>query len=398
MRRFPARTALEFDVMKTGEREFQDMLPAAAAEKEAGVTHGIIESTAHGLIVLSPMAGRTGRRVLFVNNYGGREVWEKVKAGLVPPHHLWGCLQLVRMGYEVALAEPVPDFIPRRPLPHDLRLLRVVRSWLRKDDIVYCGHNVLYWIPFLRSIGLARRHIVSLLFALEPLDFSGAHSAIVALTPTAETQARTLAPKTKIAHLGWGVDPASYPRHPYQPRYLLHCGIAGRDFPTLHAASKLTAQPLRLIAHDYAKDLAWPSNVEVVDSGNGYNHEEKKVTFRELVNVHYAGAAASVIITFANPKKDHALGFTNLIEALVMGLPIIQTRTSALADEIDVEKAGCGIAVPPADPQAIAAAMETIMREPERARAMAAASRRLCESHYNIHRFARKLHELFESL
>jgi glycosyltransferase involved in cell wall biosynthesis len=301
------------------------------------------------------------------------------------------------MGYEVALAEPVGDFIPRRPFPHDLPLLRTVRSWLRKDDIVYCGHNVLYWIPFLRAIGLARRHIVSLLFALEPLDFSGTHSAVIALTPTAEQQARKLAPKAKIAHLGWGVDPASYPRHPYDPRYLLHCGIAGRDFPTLNAATKLTSRPLRLIAHGSNRDLIWPPNVEVVHSGIGYNHEEKKVTFAELVNVHYAGAAASLIITIANEKKDHALGFTNLIEALAMGLPIIQTRTGALADEIDVEQAGIGLAVPPEDPPAIAAAMETIMGDPARARAMAVASRQLCESHYNIQRYARELHSLFES-
>src|SRR5436190_1267650 len=83
---------------------------------------GIAERIEHGLVILAPVNGGHRRRVVFVNNYGGATVWEKMKQGLVPGHHLWGCLELVRMGYEVALAEPLPDFnIRRRPFPHDLR-------------------------------------------------------------------------------------------------------------------------------------------------------------------------------------------------------------------------------------------------------------------------------------
>src|SRR5258708_3463435 len=160
------------------------------------VTKGIVERHEHGLVILSPESGRYFRRVLYVNNYGGAAVWEKIKQRLVPPHHFWGCLNLVRMGYEVAIAEPVPDFnIRRRPFPHDLKLLRVVSTWLKRDDIVYCGHNVLHWIPFLRALGVLRRPIVSLLYANEPLDFSRAHSGIIALTPTAALQAARLAPR-----------------------------------------------------------------------------------------------------------------------------------------------------------------------------------------------------------
>lgn len=363
------------------------------------LTH-IVEREERGLIVLSPLKGANGRRILFVNNYGGRYVWDQVKSGEMPSHHLWGCVELVQMGYEVALAEPVPDFnLRRRPLPHDLTLLQTVRSWLRRDDIIYCGHNVLHWIPFLRGLGLFRRHIVSLLFAYEPLDFPGAHTGVIALTPTAAEQAARLAPKAKISHLGWGASHHSYPSHPYNPSYVLHCGIAGRDFKTLNEASFRTRQRIRFIAPGMLPGLTWPENVEVVDSGHGFNHEKekKKVTFSELLFEHYARSAASLIVTIPNPKKDHALGFTNLIEALAMAQPIIHTQTGALADEIDVEKHGCGIGVPPGDAGALAEAMDFIMNNPSRAQAMAVASRRLCESHYNIRRYAQDLHRFFQS-
>lgn len=363
------------------------------------ITSGIVERREFGCVILSPEGKQSSRRVLFVNSYGGGDLWRKVKVGEISPHHLWGCLELVRMGYEVALAEPVADFSYRgRPFPHDLTLLKAARSWLGRDGIIYCGHNVLFWIPFLKAAGLLRRAIVSLLFANETLDFSRSHTAIIALTPTAAQAARKLAPRAKVAHLGWGADLRSYPHRAYSPRYMLHCGIAGRDFPTLNKAASHSSQPIRIIASEPIGNLTWPANVEVIDSGRGYNHEDKRVSFSTLVNVHYAQAAASLIVTIPNPQKNHALGFTNLIEAMALGKPIIHTHTGALADEINVETSGCGLSVPPGDHVALARAMDLIANDRARAEAMGLAARRLAEAHYNIDRYAAQLDQLFSHI
>ena len=78
----------------------------------------IVESRERGLVVLSNGSRPCLRRVLYTNSYGGPQLWAKIKKGLVPPHHMWGCLELARRGYEVALAEPLPDFyLHRNPLP-----------------------------------------------------------------------------------------------------------------------------------------------------------------------------------------------------------------------------------------------------------------------------------------
>lgn len=373
------------------------MQPGQIGKNHSAIA-GIVERREHGLLILALEGGKSFRRILYVNNYGGAMLWEKIKQGLVGAHHLWGCTNLVRQGYEVALAEPMADFTPRRPFPHDLTLLKVARSWLRRDDIIYCGHNVLYWLPFLRSLGVLRRPTVSVLFGLEPLDFSGAHAAVIALTPVAEKQAATLAPKAKIAHLGWGADLAVHPTLPYHPKWLLHCGISGRDFATLSAASFQTSQPIRLVSAGELGNLPWGPSVEIIDGGRGHLHLDKKVKLQELLHMHYGPSAACLLVTMPNPRKDHAFGFTNMIEAMAMGRPMIQTRTGALIDEIDVEKAGCGITVPPADPAALARAMDEIMRDPARGEAMGKAARRLSENHYNIDRYSAQLHELFQSL
>ena len=55
--------------------------------------------------------------------------------------------------------------------------------------------------------------------------------------------------------------------------------------------------------------------------------------------------------------------------------------------------------MPPGDPRALAEAMNEIMRRSaSAAQEMGRNGRKLCETYYNIDRFATQLHELFESL
>jgi glycosyltransferase involved in cell wall biosynthesis len=356
---------------------------------------GIVETQEFGLSILGPETRRPFRRVIYVNAYGGKSILEQIRAGLLPPHHLWGCFELARNGYEVALAEPLPDFyLYRNPLPHDLKLLRAVRSWLGNDGIVYCAHNVLYWLPLMRGLGAIRSRIVSLLFAREPLKFSRAHSGIIALNRAAEEQARRLAPRAKVAHLGWGVDLSVFPVIPYQPQWFLSCGITHRDHHTLSAAAAVTAHRIRVISRTMPADVSWPANVSVLTGADGGD----AVTYQELLRDQYSRCAASLILLDEDPTQYTGVGMTSLIEAMAMARPVIVTRTGALPTELDVAKEGCGLFVPPNDPDAVADALNFIVRDPDRARRMGAKGRQLCESHYNIQRYARELDHFFHSL
>ena len=366
----------------------------------ADITTGIVEHLEHDTVVLSPAQGRPHRRVLHVNAYGGRYIWQRVKDGQVPSHQLLGCIELVRMGYEVALAEPVPHFNPyRRQLPHDLKLLRMVRSWLRRDDILFCGHNVLFWLPFLRSFGAFHCRLVSLLYAREPLHFARAHSGVLALTPAGAEQAKRLAPQAKVASLGWGVDLKALRRLPYRPEWFLSCGIANRDFVTLAAAAALSPRHFRVVYPGLSQGIAWSSNVDILDGGPGWlTDRQKRLTLPDLISGHFPRSAATLIVMKPDPIEFTANGFTNVIEAMALGQPLIVTRTGALPGELDVERAGCGLYVPPADVSALAAAVEMLASDPGRAEMMGAAGRSLCERRYNLERYSRDLHEFFESL
>jgi glycosyltransferase involved in cell wall biosynthesis len=363
------------------------------------ILNGVVESREENYVVLSPAVGPIRRRILHVNSYGGRLVWDRIKKGLLPSHQLLGCLQLVRMGYEVALAEPLQDFyLYRNPLPHDLKLLKRTLSWLGKEGILFSGHTLLYWVPMLKRLGVVKGPVVSLVYAREELDFARSHTGILALTPAAAEHAKRLAPEAKVAHLGWGVDLNFFRKVSYSPEWFLSCGIANRDFRTLSAAAAKSRYPMRVICPGLPSGLDWPPHVTVIDGGPGWlTDKTKTLTVRDLINDYFPHSAGTLIIMKNDPTQYTANGFTNLMEAMAVGQPVIVTRTGALPGEIDVEKTGCGLHVPPNDPGALADALELVSNDPARARAMGEKGRKLVEDRYNIDRYARDLHRFFES-
>ena len=359
----------------------------------------MVESRLQGCVLLTSRTTSLHRRLVYLDNYGGMAMWAKIKSGDMPPHHLRGCLELARMGYEVLLVEPLPDFyFNHRALPHDLRLLKLVRQWLGPDGILFCGHNVLYWLLLLRKCGLLRTHIVSNLWAREPLRFASAHSGIVGLTKAGAEQAKRLAPAVKVAALGWGADLRVYPRYPYRPETFFSCGIALRDFRTVSAAAARSRYQLEVVVPGPLGDVVWPGNVRTIDGGKGWNYTAKRLSYKELLERYYARSACSLIIIHSDPTEYTACGFTELLEVMAMARPVIMTKTGALPSEIDVERAGCGIFVPPGNAEALADAINYVGDNPDVAAQMGCKARQLAETYYNIDRYATDLHKFFEGL
>lgn len=365
------------------------------------VTGGIVESLYHGIVVLSPTSQRPRRRILYLDSYGGAAMWKKIKTGMVPPHHLRGCLELARMGYEVALAEGVPDHwkFRRKPVPHDLPVVKLALQWLGRDGIIFCGHNVLVWTPLLKALRILRCHVVSQLFGREELPFSRAHSGVIGLTPDAAEHAKKLAPRAKVAHLGWGADLSVFPRLPYRPEAFFSCGITLRDHRTISLAAARSCQQFEVISPGIDATISWPANVKVMDGGRGWNFQDKKLSYGDLLHKHYGRSAGSLLILQKHPYTEStAAGFTELIEVMAMARPIIATRAAVLAAEIDVEKTGWGIFVPYEDAGALAEAVDFLADHPHKAEEMGRCGRLLAENHYNTDRYARDLHSFFESL
>lgn len=358
--------------------------------------HGEIkEEPVPGGVILSRPGRANGRRVLFINSYGGPDLWRKIRTGLQPTHHLWGCIELLSRGYTVLVAEPLKHFEWRRRIfPHDLKYHRHIVDWVRRDDIIFCAHTLLYWLPLLQLLGYRRRPLVSLTYARETLDFAAAHRGVIALTPAAAEEARRMAPRAKVAMLGWGADLAFFPVLPYSPQFFLSNGRTHRDFDTLARGVALAGLPTSVLSAPRSPEIPWSRHVDRIPS----TASGEAVSFNELLHRYYANCTASLIALKTDPLEKTAVGLTSAIEAMAMARPVVVTKTGAMPGILNLDQSRCGLAISPEDPAALAEAMKFLAANPAAAAEMGAAGRRHCESYFNIERYASDLDAFFESL
>jgi glycosyltransferase involved in cell wall biosynthesis len=106
----------------------------------------------------------------------------------------------------------------------------------------------------------------------------------------------------------------------------------------------------------------------------------------------YARSALAVVPI----KQNHyQTGIATILEMMSMGKCVVATRTFGQTDTIvDGET---GIYVPPADPAAMRAAIESLLREPERARRIGQAARRFIEEHAGLDLFVDKIVEAVQT-
>jgi glycosyltransferase involved in cell wall biosynthesis len=100
-------------------------------------------------------------------------------------------------------------------------------------------------------------------------------------------------------------------------------------------------------------------------------------------------AAADICVL---PASAEACGRV-LLEAMAMAKPVVGTASGG-TPEI-VKDGVTGILIPPADPAAMATALEALLLEPARARAMGAAGRDRAEAHFSIEAHTQKTMALY---
>ena len=116
------------------------------------------------------------------------------------------------------------------------------------------------------------------------------------------------------------------------------------------------------------------------------------VTFlghREDVPALLAAADAFVL-----PSRSEAFP-NSAIEAMAAGLPVVASAVGGLLDLI--EHGRTGLLVPPGEPDALAAAMRSVVRNPARAAALGAAARADVQQRYSFDRMVSAFEHLYRS-
>jgi glycosyltransferase involved in cell wall biosynthesis len=85
-----------------------------------------------------------------------------------------------------------------------------------------------------------------------------------------------------------------------------------------------------------------------------------------------------------------------VMEAMALGIPVIGTKIGGTVEQIEDGKTG--FLVPPADPQAIAAAVAKLASAPERRRQMGLDGRKRVADQFNIGAMTTRIVAAYESL
>jgi glycosyltransferase involved in cell wall biosynthesis len=85
-----------------------------------------------------------------------------------------------------------------------------------------------------------------------------------------------------------------------------------------------------------------------------------------------------------------------LLEAMAQAVPVVATDVGGTRDL--VSDGTTGLLVPPAQPERLAAALDSLLADPARARAMALAAQRYVQDHFSAARVIASLETLYSTL
>lgn len=187
-----------------------------------------------------------------------------------------------------------------------------------------------------------------------------------------------------------GVDDRFWqPAPPAERGYVLAVGRdLARDYATFaRAVEQLPVRAVVAAGRANLAGLELPGNVEVrFDIG------------ADEVRDLYAGAACVVVPT---RREDYRYGTENsgtiaLLEAMACGRPVVVTERSTLREYVRVGETA--LTVPPEDPAALRDAVEMLLADSERSRALGEHGRRLVEDHHTTRLFAARLAGIIETV
>jgi glycosyltransferase involved in cell wall biosynthesis len=166
-----------------------------------------------------------------------------------------------------------------------------------------------------------------------------------------------------------------------QERLICAAGLERRDYATLmQAVDGLDVRVVIAAASpwstqsDSTADRTLPDNVEV-----------RRLSLADLRDLY----AASVFVVMPLTEVEFQAGITTILEAMAMERPVVCSRTVGQTDTIIDGRTG--VYVPPRDAIALRAAIQDLLDDPERVRAMGAEARRWAVAEADIKVYVNRL-------
>ena len=272
---------------------------------------------------------------------------------------------------------------------------------IRQLSCIYCVSGRLFWIPLLKGLGLINAKLVILIYRLpenspwwklHDLHLSkyilNNYDGINCLTKKTETNLKVLLKKDgiQIQYIPWGTDHFFFKRSCSVNKsiFFFASGKTNRDYKTLvRAANKLPDIQFILIGH-FDIDESNGSNIHIIKSSTSI--PDKAIDYDEL-KLHYADCYAVCIPL--NEDTNDTCGYTEMLESMAMGKPVLMTKSGCL--DINLEEENCGLYLKPNDPGDWAEKIKLLAKNKSKRSVMGENGRNLVESTYNSNAYEKRI-------
>ncbi len=327
--------------------------------------------------------------------------------------HLWGADALAAAGFTV---RPVRSLSPHPILrlarwlkkisggrTGDLAADLAVLRHARRGDIIYVSSGQLLLTPLAIRCGLLNARLVAWIYkpsaSFTWKSFRGltatkpardGYAGWLALTPHVENWLRKEHPAARIRRVVWAADTKYYPPVSSPGNYFAATGVTQRDYAVLLAAARQVNFPFIILGPAELQSQA-PANVSWRPRKPNEPHDTiDDDQLRQL----YQGARA--ILIPLKPDPDDASGFTNLLEAMACGRPVVMTRTGAL--DLTPAALGIGYDVAPGDTAGWIDALRKLAGDTAQATRFSDRAIELARVYFNLPRFEKDLVGYFTDL
>ena len=295
-------------------------------------------------------------------------------------------------------------FVQSPPLPIGLATLAYAR--IKRAPFVFNVSDI--WPQSAVELGVVRNRVAIRLAEMLEMHIYRRAARVTVPTPgMLERLAARGVPRDKLVLLTNGVDTTIYRPQPPDAglasrlgfdghKAFLYAGTHGlsQGLDVVLEAAKLTRDPevLYVLAGEGADKAALVAKAKSEGIANvRFLPNQPKSSMPALLNTTYAG-----IISLKPLDLFRSAFPSKMFESMAVGQPIVAALWGEAADM--VRDAGCGVVTEPGNAGQLRDAVESLARDPERAREMGKRGRDYVAEHYNRTTIALRLHALLEEV
>ena len=265
---------------------------------------------------------------------------------------------------------------------------------IKEYKSIYCVSGSLFWIPLIKKLGLIQSKILILIYRLPPttpfwklhdLHHSefvlSAYDGINCLTTYTRDKLRSLlSKKIHIECCEWCTDTDFYSMNcTVNQCYFFSSGKTNRDYRTLIQAAAMNCSMKFIVIGHFSEELIKlaPPNMKIIRSAA--NQTDTAISYSELKEYYSKSIAVCIPL---NDDPDDTCGYTELLESMAMGKPVIKAKTGCL--DVNIEEENVGYYYEPHNPYDLSNKLKLISNDHATAERLGRNGKNLVNEKYNI--------------